>query len=302
MATRYVDPDADVGGDGTTSGLTGATCAYKSLNIWEAARQAVLAEVETVVCGSAHSNHTADATNVAVSGWTTTATNYIIITTDANNRASTAYNTSKYRLAKQATADQGGSMLSISQSYTRVTSLQIANSDAYGGPGDISLAAANCQISKCFLTSTGGAKKANPLYIPSYLGTTYVWNSVLVNGLTPWTRIGNTTFFYSCTFASLGAVQNDGTATFTNCLFSACTSDVTGSGTSTVTYCATSNDNTKGVPTATGNRHSQTFTFVGAGNYALAATDAGALGYGTDTSGASAPLNFTDDIDGTTRS
>lgn len=40
--TRYVDPDAAAGGDGTTAALEGATCAYQSLFAWEAVATAIL--------------------------------------------------------------------------------------------------------------------------------------------------------------------------------------------------------------------------------------------------------------------
>jgi hypothetical protein len=84
-----------------------------------------------------------------------------------------------------------------------------------------------------------------------------------------------------------------------NVLFSGCTADVA-SGPATDTYCATTNDNTKGLSAAgTGNRFSQTFTFAGASDYHLASTDAGARDYGVSDPGSGL---FADDIDGETRS
>ena len=133
MATFYVDVNADVGGTGTTNGLTGATCAFKSLSICHAARLATLAGslagagVETWICGSNHATlHTADTTSVSVSGWTgATANDYIRITTDATSKAGMVWSTSKYRLSLSANA----TVLAPSTDYTRVEGLQIESND-----------------------------------------------------------------------------------------------------------------------------------------------------------------------------
>lgn len=127
MATRYVNTASTAGGDGTTNNTTGATRAYASLSAWEAARQAILAEVEEVLCtGSA-----ADATGVLVDGWTTTAAFYIHIRgnpDNANGRSFLArWSTTHYRLA--APSDFGAT-LDIRESYVRVTGIQIENTSA----------------------------------------------------------------------------------------------------------------------------------------------------------------------------
>jgi hypothetical protein len=104
---------------------------------------------------------------------------------------------------------------------------------------------------------------------------------------------------YNLTIANcgVGIYRYAGTVTVKNCLFADCTTDA--SGTITDTYCATTNNNTKGLSSGgTGNRFSQTFSFVGAADFHLASNDAGALGYGTDLSGS----GVTTDIDGETRS
>ena len=77
---------------------------YKSLSIWEAARQADLTTgdgasnyvVERVVCGSNHANHTADTASVTVTGWTCSVNSYIDIKAETASRAGTAWSDTKY--------------------------------------------------------------------------------------------------------------------------------------------------------------------------------------------------------------
>ena len=98
---RYVDVDADAGGNGTTNALTGANCAYKSLSIWEAARQTDLVTgdiIEQCICESNGGSHTADTTAAVIDGWTTDATRYIDIKTSAAGRHDGKWNTGKYRI------------------------------------------------------------------------------------------------------------------------------------------------------------------------------------------------------------
>jgi hypothetical protein len=91
-------------------------------------------------------------------------------------------------------------------------------------------------------------------------------------------------------------------ATFINNLLSGCTTDMTSSSGQTNLYCASSNNNSKGLdPAGTGNRFSQTFTFVaGTKSYLLAGTDAGARNFGLDLR-ADIHLPVTTDIVGNVR-
>jgi len=308
--TRYVDVDAEAGGDGTTNGLTGATCAYKSLSIWEAARDDVgdlVANdtVEQCICESSHANHTADTTLVVIDGWTTDATRYIEIKTSAAARHAGVYTTAKYRL----TTATSTTLLQIGESYVRVEGLQLACTASgnyacwmYGNVGTCDI-----RLSSCVVETHAGSG-----FYDGGNGTKFsIWNCVFrddavgVYGIRFLNTGSSANRAYSCTLYGYdtGAINKYGTTTIKNCLFYDNAVDVS-NGPATDTYCATSNDNTKGLSAAgTGNRFSQTFTFVGAPtNLALAATDAGAREYGTDTSGESAPLNFTTDIVGNTRS
>lgn len=142
--TRYVDVDAASGGDGTTNALTGANCAYKSLSIWEAARQAdiVTADViEECIISSQDAAHTADTTYCTISGWTTDATRYIDIKVAAGSGHVGVWDTSKYRLITSTIFQHS---LSISEEYCRVDGLQVENTQAgAGGYGAIASTGAN---------------------------------------------------------------------------------------------------------------------------------------------------------------
>lgn len=127
MATRYVNPDADAGGDGTTNGLTGGTCAYQSLSIWEAARQGVLTEVEEVICESVDS---ADETQLVIDGWTPTAAFYIDIKSGDDDRASTKWDYDKYRIVFGNQNDPN-EPIEVREEWVRIDGLQIEVS--FGG-------------------------------------------------------------------------------------------------------------------------------------------------------------------------
>src|SRR5688500_12960810 len=116
MATRYVNTASTPGGDGTTNATVGANRAYASLSEWEGARNAVLSEVEEVICeGSA-----ADTAALTIVGWTTSAANYISIRTDTAGRHDGKWNTSKYRLYVE-----NSTPINQQEDYVRIEGLQI---------------------------------------------------------------------------------------------------------------------------------------------------------------------------------
>ena len=126
MAQRYVNMASTAGGDGTTNNTSGATRAYASSSAWEAARQAVLTEVEECICeGTA-----ADTTNLVIDGWTTTAAFYIDLKAVAGaGRHAGVWSTSHYRIAS---SNDFGAALLINEAYVRVTGLQVENTSADG--------------------------------------------------------------------------------------------------------------------------------------------------------------------------
>ena len=150
--TRYVDPNAAAGGDGTTNALSGANCAYKSLAIWEAARQGDLVSgdiIEKVICSSddAGSTHLADTTACTIDGWTTSATQYILV--EAATSHGGQWNTSTYR---RVVSMWGGPCLLTREAYTRFVGLQAQVNvlgDTATGNHIFRLEAANVKARNC---------------------------------------------------------------------------------------------------------------------------------------------------------
>jgi hypothetical protein len=126
--TRYVDPNADAGGDGTTNALTGSNCAYQTLLAWNTARARDITSatgddtIEEVICSS--NGGAADTGRCAIDGWTTSATNYIDIKVAASSRhTGPPYDTSKYRI-EVASNTQFWNFL-IKEEYVRVNGIQV---------------------------------------------------------------------------------------------------------------------------------------------------------------------------------
>jgi len=319
MAIRYVDADSTPSGNGTTNAIEGANRAYASLNEWEAARQAVLTEVEECVCGSNGISHNADVTSTLINGWTTYADYYIYIHSDAASKASLSWSNSKYRLY---VAD--ASALQPLEDYVRIDGLQIGKSSSNGNlqaclyAWNQTASANDIRISNCLLRQAGNNTYTEPgIYFNAATIIGYIWNCC-VYGLGTNISAGNTAIHlnslasasvYSCIaigglrgigrvagtvtakncyahFTSTGGVGYAGTfSTFEDCA----ASDTTGSesGLDSIAYSTSSG---------------AYFTNLGAGTEDFHITASSALiNVGTDTSGDAAPMNFTVDIDGETR-
>jgi len=115
---RYVDPDATGAGDGTSW-----TDAYTSLSAWNAGEATNLVtdgDWHHVYCRS--SSGTADTTGFTITGWTTGASNYILIEAAENHEAiPDEWDATRYRLSPtSATAIQ------ISEEYVRILGLQLS--------------------------------------------------------------------------------------------------------------------------------------------------------------------------------
>lgn len=121
--TRYVNTASTAGGDGSTNSTTGATRAYPTLNAAltaEATNLVTNDRVLEIICeGTA-----ADTEAVSFTGYTTDATRYIYIYTQAGNRALGGYDATKYRL------EVGGTVtgcVEINKPHVRIEGLQIVN-------------------------------------------------------------------------------------------------------------------------------------------------------------------------------
>jgi hypothetical protein len=337
MATeviRYVDPDSS-GGNGTTNALSGANAAYASLSAWNAARARDITSatgdntIERVICCSNGASHTADTTQlVMAAGWVTSTTNYIQIEAEVSHGGS--WNTSVYRFTPTISVNNdGGIIISTNAKFMVFDGLQI---------GVIQGNASN-QIDQFSIASnaTWSHKFRNLLIKGTYIGgsdndcicthaaggtgTVYVYNCILHSpdfgsnqgsaiysaGTSYTWYVYNNTFIAGAHGNSYGI--NNTTASYTvkaiNNLFtgysggrSAAGGAMAGSG-----YNATT-DSSIGYTVSggsTGDRLSQTFSFVDAnnGDFHLKSDDPGAKGHGLTDPGSGL---FSDDIDGQTRS
>lgn len=322
--TRYVDPNSTTGGDGTVQTLTGSTRAYLTLNAWEAAQQAAHGATDTdiVICSSnldAGSGN-ADTTSFVIDGWTDkTGGNYIGI--QANSSHGGKWNDNIYRHVYDYNGDNAETGFSISEDYVRLKGIQLQHSDtasadagnwvvAYDTTGGTST---ELQIEKCILRRGVYTYCGPGIMIWGNDMQVKIFNSIFIecdNGSNAYGAVmnwgyGSNCWVYNCTFHGNGvgvATNSDTDTVITNCLFTGNTTDRSGTGTYTDTYCATNLTSAGGLTGAgTGNRFSQTFSFVdiGAHDFHLTSSDTGAKDYGTSNPGSGL---YSDDIDGVARS
>lgn len=311
MATYYVNPDS-AGGDGTTNALSGATAAYTSLSAWEAARQADLTGtgVHEVVC---ETGGTADTTTVNISGWTTTASDYIDIHTSAEHRHAGIWSDAKYRLA---VADNNG--FTISEDYVRISWLQVSSSATTATNrsaitiSSIISAANEFRFYGNIIKGTGATStyKLNGILSNDADAIVKAWNNIIydcINGTTQSTGIylasGTNCEVYNNTITDCGIgiwAGSSNVKAVNNLVNNIATASLTYVGTFSTGTDYNSTDSTDAIGVGSNNRTSQTFTFANeAGDdFHLAAGDAGAKDFGTSDPGAGL---FSDDIDGVTR-
>jgi hypothetical protein len=272
----------------------------------------------------------ADTAAVTFSGLTMDATHYLSIYTTAAARHLGVLSSSYYQLSTaNATAITYGAWGSAS--HIRIDGLQIMKSSSSASyqccidvanalPGSI------LWVSNCILKQAGNASYIEPgILIQDNDLTLYIWNSIIY-GLSSNDNALNDPFcgyagdwnIYSCTSSGgkYGCYINANTKTMTvknTYSGNTITEDFyRGNGTLAKTNCAS--EDASADDTGTGETQSNcvagaiayttaTFTNVTAGsqNFHLV-TGSGLIDVGASTSGEGAPLNFTTDIDGVTRS
>jgi len=163
---RYVDTDAT----GSGTGVDWAN-AYTSLSAWEAAEQTDLVsdgDWHHVYCRA--SSGTADTTGVAINGWTTDSTHYILVEAASGDEAvKSGWGTTRYRLS---TTSMG---ITTDLTYIHVKGLQIET----GGDSCFyinSTITGSNYIYNCYLRNTtsgfaGAYLRGNP--------NLYVWNNII---------------------------------------------------------------------------------------------------------------------------
>jgi len=311
MASQLKHTVAPSGGDYTTlaAAITHLAAAHSDLVSLD-----VYADIE--ISGSWSS---ADTTAIDIDGFTTDAAHYINIYTTGSARHAGIWSTSKYIHAVNA----AGYSFYIREPYVRFDGIQFGVT----GPdqshfwfGFVGLdATSSFRLSNCIFKGHGNATYQEKLFntASGIQPTTYMWNCISYNwgghsnSYLSHVDAGSTLNIYSSTFiwhadASAGLRKEGGTMVLKNC-YSGTLSGVGGGnyfGSPTMTTCAASDATGD---TGLDNIEVDTDTFVnvsaGTEDFHLAADGLSPLkDVGTDTSGEGAPLNFTTDIDGNTRS
>lgn len=127
---RYVNTASSAGGNGTTNATSGANRAYVSLTDWEAAEFQDLTDsggdTMTVDCEG-----TAADSPFSIAGWTTGASNYILIrgNNTAAGRHAGIFSTSKFRVADTGST---GYCIDVQEDYVRFEGFQLSTTGSAG--------------------------------------------------------------------------------------------------------------------------------------------------------------------------
>lgn len=309
--TKIIDPDNGSGTD------------YTSLSAWEAGEQGDLTGVrdEIAVAKCRCTNGTADTTAVVIDGWTTSATQYIKIWTDPAEeyRHSGKWVAgNKYRIENIGGGGSGTGVINISDNYVTVEGLQVyLTSGSAPDRAGISLngSATNSIISACIIKANTADESTIQGIRYHNAGSTHLAKNCLIYDFEGTSESGwvygiseanaNLITLLNITIVNCrGGIYAGSSMQATNCLCEVLDTSneraFRNFNAGSVDYCACNHGDT--YFSGTGNRTSQTFSFVDAANddYHLASTDAGAKGYGTNLYN-HATYAFQDDIVGTDR-
>lgn len=290
MATLITKTIKSAGGD------------YSSRSAWEAAQQGNLVTLDEIHRGEIY--NFSDTTSFTVDGSTTDATRYMEIVAPTSDIHAGIYNTSKARLEVSAGFS---TPLTIADDYFRLTGEQIFRNSASGDRSCIEVQSSNVRLERCILKSTGTGGTTTCIFASGGGANCWVSNTLIYDCLEGFQlSFNDDARLYNVTIKDCGTgldTVSSRTIFGKNVLIDNCTVCCANTGgTLTLTTCASS-DGTADDFGGTGNRVTQTFTFVNAAadDFHLSGSDAGALDFGTDLS-ADATYPITIDIDGDTRS
>lgn len=313
MGTKYVNTASTTGGDGSTNNTSGLTRAFASVDdamVWFEANSP-LSEQWTVYCTGSTADTVARSINVDIG---TSATNYVLFTTQGSDRHEGVWDASKYRLsitnadspfylnAANHVRIDGLQMEMISTTADEFILVKPSNANQTGNGKDL-------RVSNCILRSnnptTGTTVGIECRPFGSGSGEVYIWNNI-VYGFTsgirceagpPTAKLYNNTV-YDCEY-NIYANSTSACIAVNNLSAAGGTTDFLAGGSfaSGTQYNASSDGSAPG----TNSRTSQTFTFVDSANkdFHLTSGDAGARNFGLSDPGSGL---FSDDIDGETRS
>ena len=312
---RVVDPDSGAGFD------------YTSLSTWESTEQAdlttaAIGKICTATCRSTSGGADDTSLTTTIVGWTTEAANYIKMWADPTEayRHAGVWDATKYR--RTTVNDQ---VLNLQEDYVRIDGLQFDNAQTQSGQALLTIDSVSSSSNKIEIYNTIFNCNTNTSWWQWAMGVEtaavelnlYVKNCLFFNGHTTsssgqtamYLRTNNNCYLHNITIHGgdngIKLASGTGTVYCKNVLVSNLASggssfeEVTG--TLDINYCA-AEDTDVTAQGGTGNRASQTFTFVDSANdnYELDPKDDGALLYGTNLY-SNADLPIIDDIKGVSR-
>lgn len=301
--TKIIDPDSGTGFD------------YTSLSAWEAAQQGDLTGVrdEIAIAKCRSTSGTDDTTATMIDGFTTDATRYIKIWTDTaeSYRHAGIWNSSKYVLAVsgsyciwvnddyvivdglQLSTTASNAAFNIGSGITATNNKVVLSNTICKGPGDDTgntylINASNPNVNLFIYNALAyGVNPANTnsrvVVVNHASATLNIYSSTLIGGNVCLRNVAGTVVAKNVYAGNAGGSCYSGTITQTTCA----SSDTTAAGTALDSIAV----NTTNFTNVTG----------GSENFHLPAGSA-LIDVGTDTSGDGAPMNFTTDVDGATRS
>lgn len=254
-------------------------------------------------------------------GYTTSSSYYINITSPSSERHAGVWSTSKYRLV---CSNSYGGALTLQENYVKVTYLQIHNSNADRPAGincpttltdNANLITIAYNLIKVSPSGNQYGYKSAPIRTVGDYIDTRIYNNILYDGRSGnddsyginISSFGSSNLIYNNTIANCETgvySDNNNTVTLKNNIFTSCDVPATGTYAAGTDYNVTDHDSMHYTVTGGGNSHdhtSHTFTFTDSDNdnYHLGSTDTGAIDLGVSDPGSGL---FSDDIDGESRS
>lgn len=274
---------------------------YTSLSGWEA-QNLNLTSLDQIQVASIEGDWSAgaDTTAVTIGGWTTDATRYITIQTDAANKADAEWDAAKYVLT---TSSVNQALFVNSVSYVSLVGLQISNTRTGANIcRAINVYASYCTIDSCYLKisptsdTTGGNALDAYGVVDLVVKNTITWTT-LNAALTTAMAIGgsNSRYIYNCTVYNFATGYNvSSTVVLKNCIANGCTNGY--NGTPYVDSTNNCSDITSDAPGTSPQTGTVSFTDAANGNFNLQSGDTVARG-----NGANLYATFTTDINGNER-
>lgn len=309
--TRFVNTASTAGGDGTTNNTSGSTRAFATLLEAINSLPGTLTDQTTIFCDGSGG---ADTSAVDQTPWdfATSATNYLLITTTGTARHQGKWTTTgnAYRLE----VTNANALYGNTSAHVRIDGLQVQvtvnDGDSYEGikttnanqtTGTVDMRVSSCIVRGVLTSGTLIGFHARPT--GGATGSTEFWNCIAYDCSIGFQGEFVSTEFYNCTAIGVSGqfpfVSNaTNGALCINCLGEG--GDVTFVVGGAYAAGTKNNASSDGSAPGTSSRTGQTFTFVNAAgdDYHLAASDAGARGFGFTDPGSGL---FADDIDGVTR-